>query len=84
MERKLIFFVGCLFLAYLNASPSPLPLPLPGQMENFSTGKSNNLTELKDIYAKCNESFKILPGQLIFDRFELHLNKTVTFYRVLS
>lgn len=62
MDKKLIYFVGCFFLVYLNASPSPLPLPQPGQMENFSTGKTNSSTELKDIYAKCNSSFKIMPG----------------------
>lgn len=68
MIIKVLFFSGCLFLSYLvgvsYGIASPLPLPHPVQLENFNTGKSNKSTELKDIYASCNESFKILPGQL--------------------
>uniref|UniRef100_A0A336MTS1 CSON003928 protein n=1 Tax=Culicoides sonorensis TaxID=179676 RepID=A0A336MTS1_CULSO len=70
MYKKLIILIGFVFLSgfliettYGLASPLPLPRPLDTQ--NFDTGKSNSSSsDLKQIYSKCNETFKILPEYL--------------------
>lgn len=65
---------------YGYASPLPLPHPIPADLENFSTGKGKtNLSDLQQIYAKCNESFIIMPGMFFEGLTECTLKNKMIF-----